>query len=101
MLVDRPSNAFSLIKDQEIERNIFEKIYNRDQATIDDRVLNQGRVEKMLQLHQESTSSELGQRLTNKTGSASSPKSRVRSSSIVDAPQEMISNEEESQKMDL
>mmetsp|Transcript_13445 Transcript_13445/g.17033 ORF Transcript_13445/g.17033 Transcript_13445/m.17033 type:complete len:140 (-) Transcript_13445:3578-3997(-) len=30
LLVDCPSNAFCLIKDQEIERNIFEKIYNRD-----------------------------------------------------------------------
>ena len=95
MLVDRPSNAFSLIKDQDIERNIFEKIYNRDHAAIDERVLNQGRVEKMLQLHQETTSSELGHRLTNKTGSASTPKSRFHSSSLVDAPQE-VSNEEES-----
>ena len=41
-MVDKPSNAFLMIKDHEIEKNIFEKVYNKDFANIDDRILSKG-----------------------------------------------------------
>lgn len=47
-MVDKPSNAFKLINDSEVENNIFEKVICKDQANLNDRILNQGRVEKML-----------------------------------------------------
>ncbi len=51
IMVDKPSNAFKLIKDSDVEKNIFEKVINKENANINDRILDQGRLEKMLQLH--------------------------------------------------
>ena len=58
IMVDKPSNAFKQIKDNDVEKNIFEKVYSKDHANINDRILDQGRLEKMLQLHQESMTSQ-------------------------------------------
>ena len=77
-MVDKPSNAFLWIKDNEIEKNIFEKVYNKDFANLDERILNQGRVEKLLQPNHESTiySSDKGQQQAQ-----SSPTSNFKSQS--------------------
>ena len=47
-MTDRPSNAFVLIKDNDIEKNIFEQVLNKEFALLDDKILNSGRVDKML-----------------------------------------------------
>ena len=55
-MTDRPSNAFVLIKDNDVEKNIFEQVMNKEFALLDDKILNSGRVDKMLQIFHESTS---------------------------------------------
>ena len=45
-----------MIKDKDLEKVIFEKTFNRDQVSLDDRVLHLGRIDKILQLHAEFTS---------------------------------------------
>ena len=56
ILVDKPSNGFLLIDDLEVERNIFEKIYNKEYACMNDQILNQGKIDKIIQVYQESVS---------------------------------------------
>lgn len=41
-MVDKPSNAFLMLKDHDIEKNIFEKVFNKEFANLNDRVLNKG-----------------------------------------------------------
>ena len=55
-MIDKPSNAFLMINELEVEKNIFEKVYNKENANLDDRILNQGRVDKILQMYQDSGS---------------------------------------------
>jgi len=59
IMVDRPSNAFSLLRDPDTERKIFEKVFNRELAVFDNRLSSQGCIEKMVQLHHD---------LTNRSG---------------------------------
>ena len=54
-MMDRPSNAFVMIKDNEIEKNIYEQVLNKEFAHLDDKILP-GRVERLLQMYQDSAS---------------------------------------------
>ena len=47
LMIDRPSNAFQLIKDESIERNIFEKVFNKENANLDDKITNSGSVTQL------------------------------------------------------
>ena len=42
LMVDKPSNALNLITDSKLEKNIFEQIYNRDCASLDGMIKNNG-----------------------------------------------------------
>ena len=76
-MVDKPSNAFLMIKEQDVEKNIFEKVHNKEHANLDERIINKGRIDRVLQIYQEQTSrsSETGQRLANQPNSISTPDS--------------------------
>ena len=76
LMTDRPSNAFVLIKDGDVEKNIFDQVLNKEFAILDDRILNSGRVEKMLQMYHESASRSSDKQI-NQPHSISSPTSLV------------------------
>ena len=80
-MVDRPSNAFTMLKNDEVEKNIYEQVMNKEFAHLDDRILNLGRVDKMLQMFQESASRS-SDKLLNQPNSQPSPTSKVPSGSI-------------------
>ena len=44
-----------MIKDNEIEKNIYEQVLNKEFAHLDDKILP-GRVERLLQMYQDSAS---------------------------------------------
>lgn len=52
-MVDKPSNAFLMIKEQDVEKNIFEKVHNKEHANLDERIINKGRIDRVLQIYQE------------------------------------------------
>ena len=49
-MIDRPSNAFALLDDNDVEKTIFEKVHQKEHSNMDDLILNRGRVDKMLQI---------------------------------------------------
>ena len=38
-MIDRPSNAFQFIDDVELEDQIFKRVYNRDEKSIDEYIV--------------------------------------------------------------
>ena len=45
LMVDRPSNAFQFIDDDELEDQIFKKVYNRDEKSIDEYIVRQSNID--------------------------------------------------------
>ena len=49
-MIDRPSNAFQFIDDVELEDQIFKRVYNRDEKSIDEYIVRQSNIDKFCKI---------------------------------------------------